>query len=107
MAPVRRFAAMLGSPALSFLRPPSGRRRGRPEGGNRDLMRVDDLRVLSLFDGLTDEQLAESAQAGTEIRIEPGVDLFREGGPADFWWTLIDGAIDLVRHVGREDVVVG
>ena len=70
-------------------------------------MRVDDLRVLSLFDGLTDEQLAELAQAGTEIRIEPGVDLFREGGPADFWWALIDGAIDLVRHVGREDVVVG
>jgi signal transduction histidine kinase len=70
-------------------------------------MRVDDLRVLSLFDGLTDEQLAELAQAGTEIRIEPGVDLFREGEPADFWWTLIDGAIDLVRHVGREDVVVG
>ena len=63
-APVRRFVAMLGAPAMSFLRPPSGRRRGRPEGDNRDLMRVDDLRVLSLFDGLTDEQLAELAEAG-------------------------------------------
>jgi signal transduction histidine kinase len=98
---------MLGASALFFLRPPSGRRRGRPEGDNHAPMRVDDLRVLSLFDGLTDEQLAELAQAGTEIRIEPGVDLFREGEPADFWWTLIDGAIELVRHVGREDVVVG
>ena len=32
--------------------------------------------------------------------------LFAEGDPAEFWWLLIDGAIDLVRHVGREDLVV-
>jgi signal transduction histidine kinase len=43
---------------------------------------------------------------GTEIRIEPGIDLFHEGEHADFWWVLVDGAIDLVRHVGREDTVV-
>jgi hypothetical protein len=36
----------------------------------------------------------------------PRVDLFREGEHADFWWELVDGAIDLVRHVGREDVLV-
>ena len=69
-------------------------------------MRVDDLRSLSLFDGLTDDQLAELANAGTEIHIEVGIDLFRQGEPADFWWLLADGAVDLVRHVGREDVVV-
>jgi signal transduction histidine kinase len=70
-------------------------------------MRVDDLRSLSLFDGLTDDQLAELAEAGTEVRIVPGVDLFHEGDHADFWWVLVDGAIDLMRHVGREDNVVG
>ena len=43
----------------------------------------------------------------TEVRIEPGVDLFHEGEHADFWWVLVDGAIDLIRHVGREDTVVG
>jgi signal transduction histidine kinase len=69
-------------------------------------MRVDDLRPLSIFDGLTDEQLAELLEGGTEVRIEPGVELFREGEHADFWWVLVDGAIDLVRHVGREDTVV-
>jgi signal transduction histidine kinase len=73
----------------------------------RDLMRVDDLRSLGLFDGLTDDQVAELAEAGTEVDIELGVDLFREGERADFWWVLVDGAIDLVRHFGREDVVVG
>ena len=69
-------------------------------------MHVDDLRSLSIFDGLTDDQLADLIAGGTEVRIEPGVDLFREGEYADFWWVLIDGAIDLIRRVGREDAVV-
>src|SRR5207237_4537557 len=41
------------------------------------------------------------------VRIEPGVDLFRQGEHADFWWVLVEGAIDLVRRVGREETVVG
>ena len=69
-------------------------------------MRPGELRALSLFDGLTDAQLAELAAGSTEVRVEPGTDLFREGEPADFWWVLIDGVIDLVRHIGREDTVV-
>jgi signal transduction histidine kinase len=69
-------------------------------------MRVDELRTLTIFEGLTDGQLAELVEGGTEVRIEPGVDLFREGEHADFWWLLVDGAVDLVRHVGREDTVV-
>jgi signal transduction histidine kinase len=69
-------------------------------------MRVDELRSLSIFRGLSDEQLAELIEGGIEVRFEPGLDLFREGEPADFWWVLLDGAIDLVRRVGREDTVV-
>ena len=70
-------------------------------------MRVDDLRKISLFDGLSDDQLAELLAASTEVRIENGVDLFHEGQHADYWWVLVDGALDLIRHVGREDNVVG
>ena len=70
------------------------------------MMLVDELAALSLFDGLTRDQLAELAEGSTEVRIEPGVDLFREGEYADYWWVLIDGVVDLVRHVGREDTVV-
>src|SRR5918993_2664207 len=69
-------------------------------------MRAEELRPLPIFDGLSDGQLAELAEGGAEVPIEPGVDLFREGEHADYWWVLIDGAIDLVRHVGREDAVV-
>jgi len=70
-------------------------------------MRADELRPLSLFDSLTDDQLAELAEGGTEVRIEPGGVLFREGEHADYWWVLVEGAIDLLRHIGREDTVVG
>jgi signal transduction histidine kinase len=70
-------------------------------------MRADELRPLSLFDGLTDDQLRELIGGSTEVRIEPGVELFREGEHADFWWVLVDGAVDLTRHIGREDTVVG
>ena len=69
-------------------------------------MRADELRPLPIFEGLTDGQLAELAEAGTEVPVEPGAELFREHEPADFWWLLVSGAIDLVRHVGREDTVV-
>ncbi len=71
------------------------------------MINVDEIRPLSLFDGLTDKQLTELVEGSTEVRVEPGVELFREGEHADYWWVLLDGAIDLVRHVGHEDTVVG
>ena len=67
---------------------------------------VDELRSLSLFAGLDDDQLADLIEGGEVVRIEPTVELFREGEPAYFWWVLLDGAIDLVRHIDREDTVV-
>jgi signal transduction histidine kinase len=70
-------------------------------------MLAEELRSCPLFEGLTDEQLADLVGAGEEVRIEPGVELFHEGEHADSWWVLVDGSIELVRRVGREDVVVG
>lgn len=70
-------------------------------------MQADDLRPISLFDGLSDGQLGELFAAGEAIPVRPGVDLFTEGDPADFWWVLVTGAIELRRRSGREDSVVG
>jgi signal transduction histidine kinase len=67
---------------------------------------VADLRGLDLVEGLTDAQLADLVAAGEEVRFEPGDELFRAGERAEMWWVLVDGTVDLVRHVGREDVVV-
>ena len=66
-----------------------------------------DLRAVPLFDGLTDEQLDALLSVGDEVEVGPGDLLFREGEHADAWWVLLDGSLELSRHSGREDVVVG
>ena len=70
-------------------------------------MHIDDLRPLGLFDGLGDDQLLDLIAVGAGVSFAPGDELFREGEPADFWWVLVDGRIDLVRHVGREETLLG
>ena len=69
-------------------------------------MLVDDLRGLFLFNGVSDEQLLELAAAGNEISFDDRTELFHEGDPADFWWVLLDGHVELVRRAGREEAVV-
>src|SRR4051794_41809620 len=68
---------------------------------------VDDLRRLGLFDGTADDQLSELLAVGEEVPFDSGTELFHEGRPADFWGVLLDGRIDLVRHLGREGTVLG
>jgi signal transduction histidine kinase len=70
-------------------------------------MHLEDLRPLELFDGLVDEELLELIDLGAEVLFAPGEELFREGAPAEFWWVLVEGRVDLVRHVGREETVLG
>jgi signal transduction histidine kinase len=70
-------------------------------------MRVDELRPLPIFAGVSDERLAELLAVGRTMEIEPGTELFHEGAPADHWWVLVDGAVDLFRTVGSEETRVG
>jgi signal transduction histidine kinase len=70
------------------------------------MITVADLRPIGLFAGLTDDQLQELVESGTEVAVESGTVAFREGEPADFWWVLLEGSLDLVRRTGREDTVV-
>lgn len=65
-----------------------------------------ELRAISILDGFTDEQVAELAAAGTEETYEPGVRVFDEGRPADGWWVLLSGRVDLVRRIGHEEAVM-
>src|SRR5262245_24967383 len=71
-----------------------------------DLMQLDDLRALFIFDGVSDDQLRQLLAAGEEVQFREGMELFREGSPADWWWVLVDGLVDLVRQAGREEPVV-
>lgn len=70
-------------------------------------MDVTDLRPLALFDGVTDDQLAELLADGAEFRFRRGDVVFREGEHADFWFVLVDGSLTLTRQLGGEEVTVG
>jgi CRP-like cAMP-binding protein len=65
------------------------------------------IRPLALFDGLDDRQLRGLVEQGHEVAFATGDEVFREGEPAEAWWVLLDGSVDLVRHVGREETVLG
>ena len=67
---------------------------------------VDELRAVTILDGFTDAQVAELAAAGQEESYEPGARLFDEGRPADDWWVLLSGRIDLVRRIGHEEAIM-
>jgi signal transduction histidine kinase len=71
------------------------------------LISVEDVRGFPLFEGLTDEQLEALIAAGEPAPIVPGEELFHEGDLAASWWVLVEGAVDLTRHSGREQTVVG
>ena len=70
-------------------------------------MRLQEARDLSLFDGLSDQQLADLVAVGRETVFDSGEDLFHEGRPADIWWVLLDGTINLFRRVGGEESALG
>jgi signal transduction histidine kinase len=70
-------------------------------------MRVEDLRPLAIFEGVSDERLAQLVAVGDEVTVAPGDEVFHEGAPAESWWVLLEGAVALFRTVGREETQVG
>ncbi|WP_210502804.1 ATP-binding protein [Nocardioides xinjiangensis] len=70
-------------------------------------MGPQELRRLTLFDSLSDAQLAELVEVSTERRAEPQEDVWHEGQPADRWWVLLEGSVTLLKRVGKEESPVG
>ena len=78
-----------------------------PASPAADIDIIDQLRALALFDGLATDQLRDLRAAGELIRFDRDEVLFREARPAENWWLLLDGSLDLSRHTGHEDTVIG
>jgi signal transduction histidine kinase len=71
------------------------------------MVSLDELRSIYLFAGLGDEKLERLIAVGEEVHFEDGQLLFREADPADAWWMLLEGRIELTRRSGRERSVIG
>ena len=70
-------------------------------------MQLSDIRALPLFVGTSDGELQLLVDLGDEVTFVPGDEVFHDGEPADFWWVLVEGALDLTRKVGREETRLG
>ena len=70
-------------------------------------MQLSDLRPLTVFDGTDDDALSALLAVGDDVAFDVGDEVFREGAPAESWWLLVSGAVDLVRHLGREETLLG
>ncbi|HEX5851450.1 MAG TPA: ATP-binding protein [Rubrobacter sp.] len=66
---------------------------------------TDVLRRVSLFEGLSDEQLA-SVQRGTEVRLGKGDYVKRAGDPPDAFYVVIEGRIEWTSRMRGKDVFV-
>src|ERR1051326_7741795 len=63
---------------------------------------IDRLRKTFLFESLSTEQLTTLATLGSEVSFDVGATLFVEGEPAEFLWVLLEGEMELERHVGGQ-----
>src|SRR4051794_287982 len=62
---------------------------------------------MPVFEGTSDADLAELVSVGQDVAYTAGEELFREGTPAESWWLLVTGALELIRHVGRGETRLG
>ncbi len=70
-------------------------------------MLLDELRALTLLEGLTDDQLQALVDAGEVVEFEAGEILWVAGAPSENWMISLEGRIDMVRVSGGEESVVG
>jgi signal transduction histidine kinase len=67
---------------------------------------VEELRTCFLFEKLTDSQLQWLAEHGTVASYDEGVDVYVEGQPAEWFYVLLDGKVQLIKRVSDDDVVI-
>jgi signal transduction histidine kinase len=71
-----------------------------------ELCGPDELRMLFLFEKLTDAQLEWLCQKG-RVEVFPAGPVYTEGDPAAALYVLLDGTVVLSRRVGSDDIEAG
>jgi len=66
----------------------------------------EELRYSTLFDGLTDEQLAEIIGKGSEARVPRGEVYAREGDSIEHFHVLLEGELRITRNTDGRDMVL-
>ena len=67
---------------------------------------ADDLRGVTILEGLADAELAWFADHGSRISLKPGERMFERGDPADFMFVVVGGALEGYALVGGQELLV-
>ena len=67
-------------------------------------MQIDTLRRVPLLSNLQDEQLQCMAGLGTEIKLDSGTQIAKQGDPPDGFYIILEGQTEWTRNVGGEIV---
>ena len=67
---------------------------------------VDELRPLSIFEGLSENRLAWFCEHGAKIELVAGDRMLERGQPADFMFVVVTGTIDGYEEIGGQWLVV-
>jgi signal transduction histidine kinase len=71
------------------------------------MITTSELHALDLFDKVDEDDLSDLVALGSEVVFAAGDELWQQGTPADCWWVLLEGRIDLARTVGQEETLLG
>ncbi len=64
------------------------------------------LEAVPLFSGLPDEDLQRLSSGVTEIRLEPGAELFREGDEGASAYVIVAGEIEIVKQTMQREMLL-
>lgn len=71
------------------------------------MITTEELRTLPLFEKVDEDGLRNLIALGAEVVFASGDKLWTQNAPADSWWVLLEGRVDLVRTVGYEEMLLG
>ena len=69
-------------------------------------MTLDELRRVSLFADLSDEDLEQLYAMSRTVSVNPGELLFEEGSPGDALYVILDGELEVTRRQDPQDVLL-
>jgi signal transduction histidine kinase len=64
------------------------------------------LEAVPLFSGLPEEDLQRLSSGVTEVRLDKGAELFREGDDGDAAYVIIEGEIEIVKQAVNREVLL-
>jgi signal transduction histidine kinase len=68
---------------------------------------TEELGALPLFSGVAEEKLRDLIGLAGEVAFAPGDVLWTQDRPAEAWWLLLEGRVDLMRFSGHEETLLG